>query len=286
MFVKFGWSLWAIAPALILAFHFGPGQKLLRRDLAADRMVEAQKLEAEASRLQGIAYEAQFKTLEARERLLTEDSELNRAKLEQTSHAEQAAYALASDAWKSAADRYQEVETLLDGSSQARQVKWLRGRALVRSGEVFNGIDELQSTLDEAVQEGLSESKLAIAAREELAAAHYYGARLLREEGRSSDVWRPISETSRQQFRYLAEKTSREVKPQLASNLQRNLERVLDLEQLDRSELVGRPIPKDSPRGRRPGDGEPGKRPGRGPRPDGDRPGNGASGMLEIGPGW
>ena len=286
MFVKFGWSLWAIAPALVLAFHFGPGQKLLRRDLAADGLVQAKKVESEASALQSLAYEAQFKTLEARQLLLTDDSELNRTRLEKASQEEQAAYAIASDAWKNAADRYHEVETLLEGSSQSRQVKWLRGRALVRSGEVFNGIAELQSTLDEAVRDGQAESSLALAAREELAAAHYYGARLLREEGRSSELWRQVSETSRQQFRYLAEKTSRQSQPQLASNLQRNLERVLDLEQLDRFELVGRPIPKDSPRGRRPGDGEPGKRPGRGPRPDGDRPGNGASGMLEIGPGW
>ena len=185
MFVKFGWSLWAIAPALVLAFHFGPGQKLLRRDLAADGLVQAKKMESEASALQSLAYEAQFKTLEARQLLLTDDSELNRTRLEKASQEEQAAYAIASDAWKNVADRYQEVETLLEGSSQSRQVKWLRGRALVRSGEVFNGIDELQSTLDEAVRDGQAESSLALAAREELAAAHYYGARLLREEGRS-----------------------------------------------------------------------------------------------------
>lgn len=57
-------------------------------------------------------------------------------------------------------------------------------------------------------------------------------------------------------------KPRRETEAELASNLQTNVERVLDLEQSDRSELVGKPIPKDSPRGRRPGDGEPGKRPG------------------------
>ncbi len=286
MIAKMGWSVWAVTPALILAFHFGPGQKLLRRDVAVDRMTEARNQESEAIQLQAVAYQTQFKTLEARQRLLTDDSELNRGQLELASQAEQKAYATASDAWKNVADRYQEIETLLEESPKAKQVKWLRGRALVRSGEVFNGIEELQATLDEATQDGKTETALAIAAREELAAAHYYGARLLREEGRSSELWRQISETSRQQYRYLAENTAQDSQPLLASNLQRNLERVLDLEQLDRSELVGRPIPKDSPRGRRPGDGEPGKKPGRGPRPNGDRPGNGASGMLEIGPGW
>ena len=240
--------------------------------------------------MQSVAYEAQFKTLEARKQLELNDDELHRQQLERASQEEQQAYASASDAWKNTADRYQEVETLLEGTPQANQIRWLRGRALVRAGEVFNGIEELQATLDQATREqetnaGQAEMALATAAREELAAAHYYGARLLREEGRSTEGWRQVSETSRQQFRFLAEKTSKDNVPELASNLQRNLERVLDLEQQDRSELIGRPIPKESPRGRRPGDGEPGKRPGIGP-PRGDRPGNGASGMMEIGEGW
>jgi hypothetical protein len=290
MWIKLGWSVWVIAPVLLLAFHFGPGQRFLKKDIAADRMVIARKTEAEAHALQSVAYEAQFKTLEARKQLELNDDELHRQQLERASQEEQQAYASASDAWKNTADRYQEVETLLEGTPQANQIRWLRGRALVRAGEVFNGIEELQATLDQATREqetnaGQAEMALATAAREELAAAHYYGARLLREEGRSTEGWRQVSETSRQQFRFLAEKTSKDNVPELASNLQRNLERVLDLEQQDRSELIGRPIPKESPRGRRPGDGEPGKRPGIGP-PRGDRPGNGASGMMEIGDGW
>lgn len=258
---------------------------MLKRDIAVDRFEVAVREDAAANKLQEIAYEAQFKTIDARQQLLIDENEANRMQVEIASQEEQKAYTAASDAWKVAADRFQEAATLLDGSTQAKQVKWLRGRALVRSGEVFNGIEELQSALNEAEQEGQSDSKLATVAREELAAAHYYGARLLREEGRASELWRQVSETSRQQYRFLAEQTSKDLQPQLASNLQRNVERVLDLEQSDRSELIGRPIPKDSPRGRRPGDGEPGKRPGRGPR-TGERPGNGASGMLEIGPGW
>ena len=285
MLSKMGWSLWAIAPALALAFHFGPGQRMLKWDVAVDRLAVAKSDDAAADKLQDIAYSAQFRTFEARRKLLVEDTDANRTELERATEAEQKAYAAASDAWKLAADRYQEAESLLDGSPMAKQVKWLRGRALVRAGEVFNGIEELQNALDESNQPEQLDKQLAAAAREELAAAHYYGARLLREEGRASELWRQVSETSRQQYRFLAEQTSKETQPLEASNLQRNVERVLDLEQSDRSELIGRPIPKDSPRGRRPGDGEPGPRPGRGPR-RGDRPGNGASGMLEIGPGW
>jgi hypothetical protein len=288
MFRVWGWSAWAVVPILGLAFHYGAGQSLLKRDLAIDQLQVARGAEADAAKLQEIAYAAQFKTLTARQQLLRQDTQTNRQELDQLFEAEQKAYAAASDAWKAAADRYQEVETLLEGTPEANQIRWLRGRALVRAGEVFNGIEELKATLAEAVQSGASSDnaeELVLAAREELAAAHYYGARLLREEGRAADIWRQVSETSRQQFRYLAERTAKEESANVSSNLQRNLERVLDLEQQDRTELVGRPIPKDSPRARRPGDGEPSKRPGIGP-PQGDRPGNGASGMMEIGDGW
>lgn len=286
-----GWSAWAMLPVLGLAFHFGPGQTLLNRDLAISQMGAAEVAEQAATELQSQAYEAQFATLAARDQLLEDDNEENRARVEQLMNAEQQAYAAASDAWKTAAESYQQVESLLEGTFEANQVRLLRSRALVRAGEVFNGIDELESTLAAALEESTGgepdpqAALLVVAAREELAAAHYYGARLLREEGRAPDVWKQVSETSRQQFRYLAEQTAMSSAPEVSRNLQRNLERVLDLEQQDRSELVGRPIPKDSPRARRPGDGEPSKRPGIGP-PRGDQPGSGASGMMEIGDGW
>jgi hypothetical protein len=287
-----GWSLWAIIPVLAMVFHFGPGQLLMKRDTAVDRMAIAERAESVAEELQSAAHKAQLATLQARDKNEGDDTDVTRAELDRLLAIEQDAYAAASDAWKEAAERYHEVEMLLEGSKTANQVRWLRGRALVRAGEVFNGIDELQATLDEALSGQLSDgasgkaSKLVQATREELAAANYYGARLLREEGRSADIWRQVSDTSRQQFRYLAEGATEQSQAETANSLQRNLERVLDLEQQDRSELVGKPIPKDSPRARRPGDGEPKRgRPGVGP-PRGDQPANGASGMMEIGAGW
>lgn len=284
-----GWSLWAILPVLGLAFHFGPGQNMLNRDLAASQLRAGRELETDAEELQLKAYEAQFATLAARERLIEEDTEANRSQVASLMQAEQQAYADASDAWMATAERYQQVEALLEGTPKANQVRLLRGRALVRAGQVFNGIEELEATLSAAAElqldDNASQSQLVAAVREELAAAHYYGARLLREEGRAADVWKQVSETSRQQFRYLAEQKAKADDGEAARSLQRNLERVLDLEQQDRSELVGRPIPRDSPRARRPGDGEPRKRPGKGPQ-RGDQPGGGAGDLMDIGDGW
>jgi hypothetical protein len=99
-------------------------------------------------------------------------------------------------------------------------------------------------------------------------------------------MWREVSGIARQQYRYLAEKAQASGQSDQADSLQKNLERVLDLEQLKTDELFGEPLPRESPRGRRPGDRPgPGRRPGRGPLRDGP-PSNGASGLMEIGPGW
>lgn len=287
-----GWSLWAILPILAVAFHFGPGQSLMKRDLAIDRLAIANRAELLAEQLQTVAYQAQLETLLAREQNELEKSGAADSELDKLLADEQTAYAAASDAWKEAAERYHEAEMLLEGSQWANQARWLRGRALVRAGEVFNGIEELQAILDQSLQDQQSgnldsdSSELIQATREELAAANYYGARLLREEGKPADVWRQVSDMSRQQFRYLAENASNQSQFEAANSLQRNLERVLDLEQQDHAELVGKPTPKDSPRARRPGDGEPQRgRPGVGP-PRGERPGVGASGLMEIGDGW
>ncbi|WP_442509240.1 hypothetical protein SH528x_000796 [Novipirellula sp. SH528] len=148
------------------------------------------------------------------------------------------AYADASELWHATVQRYgQAIETLLKVKAVANQqsrdaampqsdrqllesLRWAEARAMVRSGEVFNGIEQLQALLDlrvteahqqasSAVQQASSASgasqALPIAAiREELAAAQYVGARLLREEGRPPEVWRPVANAARQHYRYLS----------------------------------------------------------------------------------
>ena len=279
------WACWALIPVLGMVYHFGPGQERLKQDQAAGLLADAQQLEADATTLQAEAYASQLVTLEARMTALLSDAPADIVKAEEALAAELAVYAEASDAWKAAADRYAEVEALLTDETRMLEVKWSRARAMVRAGEVWNGIDELQAIVDTPDEDGGSAS-LRLAAREELAAAHYYGARLLRDEGRPATLWRQASGVARQQYRYLAEHAASEGAAESSQRLQRNLERVLDLEQSAASELVGRPLPRQSPRARRPGDRDPGagRRPGRRP---GDRPGgNGAGGLMEIGSGW
>ena len=71
--------------------------------------------------------------------------------------------------------------------------------------------------------------------------------------------------------------------------IQRNLEQVLNLEQSSSEQLEGVPLPRQAPMARRPGDGEPGERPGkspgRGELQDGP-PGEGAGIPGPFGSGW
>jgi hypothetical protein len=249
-------------------------------------LAEARAAEEVATDAQGKAHAAQLRTFEARKQALLSGDPSDVAAVEAMLASEEEAYAIASDAWKVAADRYAVVEQLLEESEKRDEIRWAKARALVRAGEIYNGIDELQSIIDAAELAGEGEGAVAIAAREELAAAHYYGARILREEGRPPALWRESSGAARQQYRYLAERAAAEGEQEMSDDLQRNLERVLDLEQLGQEELVAKPLPKDSPRGRRPGDRDPGQGRGKSPRPPQRPGGNGAGGLLEIGPGW
>ena len=113
--------------------------------------------------------------------------------IEQALETEQEAYAIASDAWKATADAYLVVEHLLGDSEDALVVQWAKARALVRAGEIYNGIDQLQSIMDRIEFDEIDNEALANGAREELAAAYYYGARILREEGRPAELWRQSS---------------------------------------------------------------------------------------------
>lgn len=286
MLTRAAWAIWAIIPVVAMAYHFGPGQDGARMDAAASMLVEAREAEEVAVEAQAAAHAAQLRTIEARQRALLSGAPDDEKAVEALLETEENLYAIASDAWKVAADRYFVVEQLLGDADDAIEIKWAKARALVRAGEIWNGIDELQSIIDGAEFEGRGDATIAIAAREELAAAHYYGARILRDEGRSAAMWREASGVARQQYRYLAERAEAEGQADMADDLQRNLERVLDLEQSGQAELIAKPLPKDSPRGRRPGDRDPGDGRGKSPRPPQRPGGNGAGGLLEIGPGW
>ncbi len=281
------WTAWALVPVALLAFHFGPGQAMYREDRAAKLVARAEELQRDALRLQGIAYDAHLAAINARVAAFGKDDDALRKAAVDAGAREDAAYADASAAWRTTADALSEAQTQVDeiGGPVRDEIRLAKARALVRTGDVAAGANELEDLLLDASDRNEGATPLARAAREELATAYYYGARLMRLAGKPAADWREVAARARQNFRFLAEDAkSRGAASTEVANHEKNSELVLDLEQSSLDELYAKPRPKDSPTGKANGLGPP-KRPGRGPNKDGP-PAKGAGMNGEIGNGW
>lgn len=278
------WTVWALVPVGLLAFHYGPGQRASRAEQAAALVAKAGAAREEAESLQSAAHALHVAAVAARTAASTSggDSTLHRAALEAVA-AEEAAYAASSAAWKGVADTLASAQVLLDesGAAQAREVREAKAVALVRAGEVAAGADELEGMLAEGIEPA---SALDRSVREELATAYYHGARLQRLAGSPEDEWRSSARRAREQFRYLAEGArARGEDAERVRDLERNVELVLDLEQSPGDQVALRVKPKDCPSGTCKGLGTR-KRPGR--KPGEGQPSKGAGMQGEIGDGW
>ncbi|MCA9289936.1 MAG: hypothetical protein KDA25_02340, partial [Phycisphaerales bacterium] len=168
------WTIWGLVPVAVLAFHFGPGQHLAARDLAARLQVDAIEAERAAMTAQDDAYAAHLATNELRRQaFLGSDAALG-ARLEAAIATEERLYAVAAAAWEEAADAYEHVESALTDrpGPERDRVRLARARALVRSGDIWGGADELEVLLMELDDADQGSSELARATREELAGAH------------------------------------------------------------------------------------------------------------------
>jgi hypothetical protein len=258
-------------------------------DRAARLQATAHDAESLASTAQTQAYEKHLASIAARKKALASGVGEDQASAIAAAADEDATYRAAAEAWKRTADAYQQVETLLAGASPAtvERVRWSKSRAMIRSGEIGKGVDELESLLDAFAEEGRGESEIARMTREELATAYYYGARLMRLGGSPAEEWRAVSDKSRQHFRYLAEASRTDGKAnESVQNHERNLELVLNLEQSSLVDIQGKALPKDSPRAGRDGLLK-GKRKGKTNRPPRQRDdARGAGGAGDLGDGW
>jgi hypothetical protein len=211
----------------------------LARDQAAALVSEAQSQSVLATQAQEAAYQSQLSVLNARRAAFVAGVDwqaqpkhpLSQAVLEATAQ-QDSAYAHAAEIWNVTSELYAEAtDKLLKAMSTGKakeagisredqdlleSLRWAEARAMVRSGEVFHGVEQLQALLDLRVAEAnqaassmgrtpdSSRSLPTDAIREELAAAQYIGARLLREEGRPPEVWRPVANEARQHYRFLS----------------------------------------------------------------------------------
>jgi len=282
MIPRIFWGIWALVPVAAITYHFGPGQSAYVLDKAARLQNQASATQTEAQHAQDAAYATHLVAIEARRLAFIEPTTANQRNASQATATEESMYAVAAKHWKQTAERFQDVlATLGDASpNDAREMRWAKARASVRAGEIWTGIDDLESLIGQLDDHSANDQPLERAAREELATAYYYGARLLRLSGMPPQEWRVESGKARQHFRYLAENSG----GQSAQNFQRNLELVLNLEQTTLSDLQGKPLPKESPRVGNTSNRK-GNRPGKSPRPP-RQDGRGAGGAEEILDGW
>jgi len=283
------WSAWALIPVAALAYHFGPGQRSYLEDRAGDLLSQARTLDNQAEAAQDSAYQAHLAALAARKSSLDLPSPESTAAAKAAADAEDTAYTSAATAWAAAADKLREAQEMLTtaGSEKAQTVRVARNRALVRAGNIAEGVGDLELMLDTLTDAGQGTTPLADQAREEAATGYYYGARLLRASGKPTSEWREVSGWSRQNFRYLAEKSGDSANPDPQSaERQKNLELVLNLEQTASEDLQAKPLPKYSPRGGADGLRD-GKNPGKTKRPPRRKSdARGAGGTGEIEGGW
>ncbi|MBL9121513.1 MAG: hypothetical protein JNL80_16515 [Phycisphaerae bacterium] len=292
---RLAWASWALVPVVGVAYHFGPGQLASQRDKASRLQVEAIEAERIADEAQAKAYQSHLDAMELRRAAFVTQSAEDESKVLAAMKAEDAAYASAAAAWKSAADRIEAVRSVFGDTDtpDSKQLRLAHGRALVRAGEIWSGIESLEGLLTDVESTDASGGDTAVAdrvrledkAREELATAYYYGARLLRLSGLPAQEWMVESGKSRQQFRFLAEHARAEADTS-ADNYQRNLELVLNLEQSSLAELQAKPIPRESPskcQGNRPCSNcnKKGQKP-----PQQKKDARGAGGAGAVPPGW
>ena len=288
MIVKhIAWTVWALVPVAALAYHFGPGQRAYTEDRAGDLLTQARKLDATAEAKQETAYQAHLAALKARKAGLDLKTPEAAVAAKSAADAEDAAYTEAATAWSSAADKLKEAHDMLSaaGSEKAPTVRIARDRALIRAGNIADGVNDLEAMLDTLADTGQGATQLADQAREEAATGYYYGARLLRASGKPANEWREVSGQARQNFRYLAETNTNPSDPKAAER-QKNLELVLNLEQSGSEDLQAKPLPKHSPR--RGGDGlRDGTKQGKTKRPPRKKDdARGAGGVGDIPGGW
>lgn len=202
--------VWLLVPAGVYAYHYGPGQELLRVDRAGDAAERAQAL-----------------SKSARETAAAEGD------------------AAARSLWVEAEAAYTEALEALPNDSVAenRALRLERAKAQMFISKLPDAHHEFVGLVDELGQDPAADPALLASAREALANAQYYRTWLMRLEGAPQAEWEPEIEASRQNYKLLAEQAGASGDLTLAKASQENLESAIRLARMDLDDLQGLPLP-------------------------------------------
>jgi len=198
---------WLLLPVAAGAYHYGPGQELLRDDDTAELVRSAEAAARKARAVAAIEGDSAAKPL-----WMEAD----------------AAY---SEALASVRNEHVEL---------ARTLRLERAKAQLFASKLPEARRDLEQLLGELVDDPGADPKLTAGAREALANAQYYNTWLMRLEGAPREEWEREIDASRQNFRMLAEQSADEARVKQAKE---NLESAIALARMDLEELQGLPLP-------------------------------------------
>lgn len=148
--------------------------------------------------------------------------------------------------WSRAVALYNEALPLVPAENvkESRKIRLARDKAMMYTGELPEAYLDLQALLGELQADAKPDAELLKETRSAMANAEYYVTWTLRLEGVGKDGWEPIIESSRQNYRLLAENAEKTGDKGELKEQQENLEAVIRLANLDLTDLQGMPIPK------------------------------------------
>lgn len=148
--------------------------------------------------------------------------------------------------WTHAVALYNEALPLVpaENVNESRKIRLQRDKAMMFDGQLPDAYLDLQALLGELQAEEKPDPELLKQTRSAMANAEYYVTWSLRLEGVGKEGWEPIIESSRQNYRLLAENAAESGDQSELKEQQENLEAVIRLANLDLTDLQGMPIPK------------------------------------------
>ena len=156
------------------------------------------------------------------------------------------AEALASrQEWSDVVESYDGALSLLPSSdvSSARRIRLERAKAQMLSAHLPEAYNELSSLSEELAADKQAPSEIVDETRSAMATAEYYVTWLMRLEGRPRDDWEPPIESSRQNYRLLAEQAAARGDETAGEKHREDLEAAIRLARMDLSELQALPLP-------------------------------------------
>jgi hypothetical protein len=202
--------LWLLVPLAAAAYHFGPGQQLLRVDRAASLLASGDRAAAAA-----------------RSTAAAQGDDAARSQ------------------WGEAAAAYAEALEQLP-PERVREIRLARlGRdsAQMFLSQMPEARSDLESLVGELAADAHADPDVLARARASLANAQYYMTWLKRLEGAPRQEWEPEIEASRQTYKLLAEQFAERGEASAAREAQENVESAIRLARLDLSDLQGLPLP-------------------------------------------